>query len=490
MSELQVIRTLRRDSQKKRVAGYARVSTADEHQDSSYRLQIQELEDSIRANPRFEFIGIFKDRKSGRNIKDRQEFNTMIELAMLGEIEVIITKSITRFARNLLDTVSIVRELKINNVEVYFQKEGISTLDPSIEMILTVLAMHAEEESKNISENTNWSFKRKMRAGGNFTTYLYGYNITKGVWTINENEAAVVRLIFDWYLKNFSYRQIINKLFKLGIKTSTGKDHWATGTIEQMLRNEKYAGHMSLGKSHESNGVRVRSTRLENDESMIMNHHDPIISPTVFDRAMAIRDERAGESKRIYVPHLGRTSPFYTFVYSIENSKFLNYRIERPKNKYEIPTLYCYDKHRKNRVSMTVENLFLLLNNALGKLSQQSHTLNSEINNLLDQAINQLIVVGNNVTEEKLEPLTKKVSLNNAKNRLLNFIKQIKHFSNMNEVEEFKRLVRVVEMVDRQTYNIRLALVEDNSLDFCLLNSKITLKVGAKNRDVSFFIYL
>ena len=165
-------------------------------------------------------------------------------------------------------------------------------------------------------------------------------------------------------------------------------------------------------------------------------------------------------------------------------------QIERPKNKYEIPTLYCYDKHRKNRVSMTVENLFLLLNNALGKLSQQSHTLNSEINNLLDQAINQLIVVGNNVTEEKLELLTKKVSINNAKNRLLNFIKQIKHFSNMNEVEEFKRLVRVVEMVDRQTYNIRLALVEDNSLDFCLLNSKITLKVGAKNRDVSFFIYL
>lgn len=194
---------------------------------------------------------------------------------------------------------------------------------------------------------------------------------------------------------------------------------------------------MSLGKSHESNGVRVRSTRLENDESMIKNHHDPIISPTVFNRAMAIRDERTGESKRIYAPHLGRTSPFYAFVYSLENSKFLNYRIEHSKNKYEIPTLYCYNKHHKNRVSMSVDNLFLLLNN--------------------------------------------------AKNRLLNFIKQIRHFSNMNEVEVFKRLVRVVEMVDRQTYNIRLALVEDNSLNFCLLNSKVTLKVGAKNRDVTFF---
>lgn len=244
---------------------------------------------------------------------------------------------------------------------------------------------------------------------------------------------------------------------------------------------------MSLGKSHESNGVRVRSTRLENDESMIMNHHDPIISPTVFNRAMAIRDERAGESKRIYAPHLGRTSPFYTFVYSLENNKLLNYRIEPPKNKYEIPTLYCYHMHRKNRVSMSVDNLFLLLNNALGNLSQQSHTLNSEINNLLNQAINQLIIVGNNVTAEKLEILTKRVSLNNAKNRILSFIKQIRHFSNRNDIDEFKRLVRVVEMIDRQTYNIRLALVEDNSLNFCLLNSKITLKVGAKNRDVSFF---
>ena len=146
MSNLQVIPALQKDKQKKRAVGYARVSTADEHQDSSYRLQIQELEDSIVENPRFEFIGIFKDRKSGRNTKDRQEFNTMISLAMAGEIDVIVTKSITRFGRNLLETISLVRELKIHNVEVIFQKEGIATSDPSIEMILNVLAMHAEEE--------------------------------------------------------------------------------------------------------------------------------------------------------------------------------------------------------------------------------------------------------------------------------------------------------------------------------------------------------
>ena len=146
MNNVEVIKVFNNPSRLKRVAGYARVSTADEHQDSSYTLQTEELEQEIKSNPRYEFIGIFKDKKSGRNTKHRTEFNAMIELALLGEIDIIITKSITRFARNILDTISIVRNLKNHNVEVIFQKENISSLDPSIGFVLSVLAMHAEEE--------------------------------------------------------------------------------------------------------------------------------------------------------------------------------------------------------------------------------------------------------------------------------------------------------------------------------------------------------
>ncbi|HMM00819.1 MAG TPA: recombinase family protein [Bacilli bacterium] len=181
-SKVKTIKALTNPSVLKRVVTDARVSTADEHQDSSYRLQFSELEKSIRINPRYEFIGIFKDCKSGRDIKHREEFTTMLELAFMGEIDVIVTKSITRFGRNLIGTINIIRSLKLNYVEVIFQKENISTFDSSIEMVLTILATHAEVVSNNISQNVLWSIKRKIRKGGNLTSRLYGYAIKGESW--------------------------------------------------------------------------------------------------------------------------------------------------------------------------------------------------------------------------------------------------------------------------------------------------------------------
>ncbi len=490
MSSIQVIHALRKDSQKKRVAGYARVSTADEHQDSSYRLQIQELEASIRLNPKYEFIGIFKDRKSGSSIKGRQEFTAMIDLALMGEIDVIITKSITRFARNILDTISIVRELKNNNIEVIFQKEGISTLDPSLEMILTVLAMHAEEEAKNISENTRWNFQRKMRAGGNFTTNLYGYKIKGEEWKIKNKEASVVRLIFDMYINQFSYREIIDKLYDLGVASPTGKNRWVMGGIEQMVQNEKYAGHMSLGKTYTLNGTAIRSQLIDLQDSMVMNHHKPIIEPEVFDKAIALRMSRSRNKAAGYIPFKDRITPFYQFVYSKTNDKYLKFVIERPKGKYEIPTLFAYDKNRENRVMVTVKNLFALLNNALGKLSMQSFQFASETSSLLNSKISECDELLSVDVENKLETLTRKVSLIAASKKLLSFSKQVKNYSLLHDVRDFKKLVRLVEIIDSTSFAIRLSLVEDNSLDTLVLQSSVNLKVGNLYRDVTFFIYL
>lgn len=133
------------------------------------------------------------------------------------------------------------------------------------------------------------------------------------------------------------------------------------GTIEQMLKNEKYAGHMSLGKSYTHNGVVIRSTRLDMNESMIKNHHTPFISPEVFEMAMEKRNERAGKINEVYIPQSQRTSPFHLFVYSLSAKKHLYYRVERPKGKYEIPTLFIYDKNREYREMITVNNLYALL---------------------------------------------------------------------------------------------------------------------------------
>ncbi len=482
-----VIHALRRDSQKKRAVGYARVSTADEHQDSSYRLQIQELETSIRLNPRYEFIGIFKDRKSGSNTKGRQEFTAMIDLAMMGEIDVIITKSITRFARNIIDTISIVRELKNKNVEVFFQKEGISTLDPSLEMILTVLAMHAEEELKNISANTIWSKKRKIARGGSLTTVLYGYKIKNDIWTIVPKEARVVRMVFDMYINKKSYREMTNELLASGIKSPSGKEKWSIGAFESILQNEKYAGHLSHYKTYIYNDTRVRSSRLSREENMILNHHKPIVEPEVYEAAMNLRKSRTKNNREAYVPFSDSVTPYYQFVYSHTNEKYLKFVVEKPKGKYEIPTLFCYNKERLNRVMITVKNLFALLNDALASLSVMVNN-GFGFSDILSSALSLIESELETAVDNKNQLLTQKVLLIEGQRRIGAFIRIIKNFKTMDNVEDFKTLVKNVEILKNGKIKINLSLIEGTMINETILDSSISLRVGNTTKKLLFFV--
>lgn len=486
-AKVKTIKAITNPSLLKRVVGYARVSTADEHQDSSYRLQIEELEKSIRANPKYEFIGIFKDRKSGRSIKHREEFTTMIELASMGEIDVIVTKSITRFARNLLESINIIRSLKLNNVEVIFQKENISTLDPSIEMVLTILAMHAEEESNNISQNTLWSVKRKIRKGGNLTSRLYGYRIKGESWTIVPDEAEVIRTIFKMYINKNTHKQIIGKLHEDGIPSPSGKDYWSLGGIEEILINEKYAGHMNLGKTFIHNGTRIRSSRIEMEGNRIMNHHDPIVSPETFDTAMALRKSRSCTSKDSYVPFLDSVTPYYQFVYSEKNKSYLRYIVERPKKKYEIPTLYCYDKMKLNRESITVKNLFIIMNKALSELSVSvfnGYSFNETINDSLQTCELALELEKN----DKTKLLKERAILAEAKRIIPNFVRKIKSFKPMDDIDFFKTLVRNVIIQDDGRIRININLIKENYNQDIILESSVELRVGNGNKVIEYFL--
>lgn len=490
MNSVEVIKTLPKSGVLKRVAGYARVSTSDEHQDSSFRMQMEELEKTIKENPLYEFIGIFKDKKSGTRTKNRTEFNTMIELALANEIDVIITKSITRFARDILTTITLIRELKSYDVEVIFQKENISSLDPTMEFLLSVLAMQAEEESKNISDNTKWNIKRKVRAGGNMTTFLFGYSIKGEEWTIVESEAKVVRMIFDMYLKGKSYKSIIDKLFRLGIKTSKGNARWNQGTIEQMVQNEKYAGHMSLGKTYILNGTTLRSKRVNRDDHFIMNHHKPIVSPSVFDDAIKLRAKRTRNELQVYVPLSKRVTPYYQFVFSSENKKYLKYVVERPKGKYEIPTLYCYNSQKTNRVMLTINNLFALVNDALDKVKGSSSTLASKITMYINTALSSYEEKLINPQSDKAEILSKKIKMLGCKKKLPNFVKQVKSFSPATNIEDIKRLVNKVTINNISDINIRLNLINDDALSIYLLSSSVNLKLGYKNININYSVYI
>lgn len=490
MNNVQVIKTFNHTTKLKRACGYARVSTADEHQESSYNLQVDELESYIRNTPGYEFIGIFKDKKSGRDTRHRQEFNAMIELALMGEIDVIITKSITRFARNILDSISIIRKLRINNIEVFFQKENISTLDPSIEMILTILSMHAEEEITNMSENALWSIRRKIRKGGNLTTYLYGYDIKGEKWTIKNDEAKIVRMLFEMYVGGKTYKSMIDKLYMMGIKTPTGNVKWHKGTIDSMLQNEKYAGHMALGKSYIKNGTQFRLKRLAYQDDMILNHHIPIISPSMFESALEIRNSRSRNNLPEYVPLEKRITPYYKFVYSIENESYLRYVLEKPKGRYEIPTLYCYNKQNRNRVMLTVKNLFILLNDSLENLSKQIQSIYPIITQLISDKLSLCESKIFDDSSERINLLTTKVSLIDGKSGLPRFIRNIKSFTNSEDVNYFKNFVKSVEIIDSENIKIKLSLISDDSLDVPLFSRNITLRIGNTNKDITYYLFV
>lgn len=488
MNNIEVIKAIPKLHVLKKVCGYARVSTEDEHQDSSFRMQMDELENIIKSNSSYTFIGIFKDKKSGTSTRHRSEFNLMIDLARAGEINVIYTKSITRFARNILDTINIVRELKLINVEVIFQKENISSLDPSMEFVLSVLAMQAEEESKNISENTRWNITRKINNGGNLTSHLYGYRINGESWTIVDSEAKIVRMVFNMYLQGKSYKSIVELLYKMKVKTLKGKPKWHVGTLEQMVQNEKYAGHMALGKTFVHNGTTLKSKRLAYQEKMIMNHHEPIISPSVFDQAMALRLSRTKNTIEQYVPLSKRVTPYYQFVYSVENKHYLRYVVERPKGKYEIPTLFCYDGDNKNRIMITVNNLFLLLNDALSKVKSLGFSLSSEAKTLIDDA---LLECDKSLAEDDsnaIKILEHKTRLISTKKSLSSYIRILNLFKSYSTIDQFKNLISKVIIVNSNTIVVKLSLIDSLLGDHELLNSSIPLKIKSVISDISYTV--
>ncbi len=237
-----------------RVAAYCRVSTKLEQQEGSYEAQISYYTEKIKSNLNWQLAGIYADDGiSATNMKKRDDFNAMIDDCMAGKIDMIITKSVSRFARNTVDSLETIRKLKEKNIAILFEKEGVNTLEGSGELLITILSSQAQEESRNISENTRWGITRKFENGiiaVNHNKFM-GYTKDKksGELVIVPEQAEIVRRIFRMYLEGSSILEITRALETDKIKTVTGKDTWHPGVIEKMLSNEKYmgdAGPMSI----------------------------------------------------------------------------------------------------------------------------------------------------------------------------------------------------------------------------------------------------
>ncbi len=239
---------------KLRVAAYCRVSTDSDEQATSYETQIEHYTSFIQKNPEWELAGIFADDGiSGTNTKKREEFNSMIDECMAGKIDMIITKSISRFARNTLDCLKYIRELKSKNIPVFFEKENINTMDSKGEVLLTIMASLAQQESQSLSQNVKLGLQYRYQQGlvqVNHNRFLGYTKDEDGRLVIVPEEAEIVKRIYREYLEGASLAQIGDGLEADGILTGAGKKQWLATTIKKILSNEKYIGDALLQKTY------------------------------------------------------------------------------------------------------------------------------------------------------------------------------------------------------------------------------------------------
>jgi site-specific DNA recombinase len=282
---------------KKKVCAYARVSTDSESQGESIENQITYYERTITGNPEYEFVGVFADKGITGTTEDRPEFQRMLELCRESKIDLIITKSISRFARNTTIVLKYIRELKDMGIEVRFEKENINTLSGDGEFMLAVLSSFAQEESKSVSENLKWRIKKKFEKGELIinTTRFLGYDKDEyGELVINPNEAEIVERIYKEYLSGKGSFTIAKELNEEGIQTVTGAS-WHDSTILSILKNEKYKGDAILQKYFIPDNIKKIKVRNkgEVDSYYIEDNHTPIITSEMWEKVQKEIKRRA-----------------------------------------------------------------------------------------------------------------------------------------------------------------------------------------------------
>lgn len=308
---------------KLKVAAYCRVSTDREEQASSYEAQVAHYTQFIQKNPEWELAGIYADDGiTGTNTKKREEFNRMIQDCMNGNIDMIITKSISRFARNTLDCLKYIRELKEKNIPVFFEKENINTMDSKGEVLLTIMASLAQQESQSLSQNIKLGLQYRFQNGEvrvNHSRFLGYTKDEEGNLIIEPAEAEVVKRIYREYLEGASLLQIGRGLEADGILTGAGKTKWRPETLKKILQNEKYIGDALLQKTYTVdflNKKRVKNKGIV-PQYYVENSHEPIIPRDLY---MQVQEEmirranlhsRVGRKKRVYSSKYALSSIVY-----------------------------------------------------------------------------------------------------------------------------------------------------------------------------------
>ncbi|NNJ29611.1 recombinase family protein [Lacrimispora defluvii] len=411
---------------KLRVAAYCRVSTETEEQNLSYEVQVAHYTEFIKKNTEWEFAGIFADDGiSGTNTKKREEFNRMIEECMEGNIDLVITKSISRFARNTLDCLKYIRQLKEKNIAVYFEKENINTMDAKGEVLLTIMASLAQQESQSLSQNVKLGLQYRYQQGKvqvNHNRFMGYTKDEEGNLIIVPEEAEIIKRIYREYLEGKSLVCIGRDLEKDGILTAAGKPRWRPETIKKILLNEKYIGDALLQKTFTVDFLTKKRVKNEGHvpQYYVENSHEAIIPKELFLQAQEELHRRsniytgADKNKRIYsskyalstITFCGDCGDIYRRVYwNIHGRKEFVWRcVTRIEQGPEVcknrtvkeAELYDAVMTAINRLLAGGDNMIRILEeNIHAVIGETTEYKISEINTLLEEKQKELIILAN-----------------------------------------------------------------------------------------------
>ncbi len=382
-----------------RTCAYCRVSTDNEDQKTSYDSQRIHYKNMIEENPDWEFVGIYADEGiTGTQTKKREQFNQMMSDALNGKIDLILAKSISRFARNTVDTLNCVRLLREHNVDVFFEKENIHTLGLSNELFLTLYSAFAQAESESISENVKAGVRMKMKRGelvGKYAPFGYLYDKEKDIIIPDESKKDIVTYIFEEYSKGVGFRTIALQLNQLGIPSPSNLK-WCHASVRRIITNEKYVGDLKTGKYYTENVLthKKKVNYGEKEQYFTSNHHEPIISRELWNKCQEILTIRSKISKPDgNRDKFSRKYPFSSKIFcEICGERFIRRSYKIRSSGKEVAYWICRSHRNKIECSNLIhykqeelEDIFVL---AYNKLFQDSdkyiHSFMKKVNEVIN----------------------------------------------------------------------------------------------------------
>jgi len=518
-----------KEEKNKKVCAYCRVSTDNEDQQTSYKSQIEHYSEQIKNTPNCKFVGIYADEGiSGTQIKNRIEFQRMIDDALNGKIDIIIAKSISRFARNTMDTLKYCRMLREHNVDVYFEKENIHTLEMDSEMFLTLYSAFAQAESESTSMNVKLGVRAKMKRGeiiNGSTCYGFDWNKETKELEINEEQAEIVRKVFNWYIDGLGTRKIARKLNDLGIPSCKGTK-WCQSAIRRIISQEKYTGDLLQQKYYVTDPLTHKevTNKGEKEKYYIKDHHKPIVSREIWNKANEIAKSRFQKFVDTDRPYIGQYKALYSFSNKIECCSCHQTFVRRTGNKKKDGTqnIYWACTSRQEKTSLcrnsrflrdnVLEEIFIQIYNSIvsnkhktkdkllnaikdvvnntdykvkiGKLNSEKIELEKRLSNLIDMKLDDYA--------NKSVYTTKENEINLKITKIVNQIAEYRSLeqenkqisSKLSEIEKVLNVPKILKEFDRETFDnivdkIIVGEVDENGNEnFNVI--RVILKIGTE----------